>query len=234
MDVMKTIRIAIVAALAAGAAVLALALQPGSAATAPAGSIVVQGSGSVTTVPDRGTFSFGVVTRAKTAAAAMSANGDAMQEVVAALKQAGIAAADLQTTQISLDVNVADNGGAVTGYTATSTVTAQLRDLSAAGKVVDAAVAAGADSVSGPSLSKGDADALYAEALKDAVADARAKAQTLAAAAGLTLGRVTAVSEGGGQPAPIFSPAAKPVGAPDVEPGTQEIDATVTVTFSTS
>lgn len=229
---MKPIRIAIVAALAAGAvAAGAVALQPGGAAATPAGSIVVQGTGSVTTVPDRGAFSFGVVTPAKTAAAAMQANGAAMQRLVAALKLAGVAAADLQTTQISLDVTLAAGGGGVAGYTATSSVTAQLRDLGAAGKLVDAAVAAGPDSVSGPSLSRSDTGALYGAALKKAVAAARTKAETLAAPSGLSLGRITGVTESGGEPVPVFA-----VGTPDstgVEPGTQEITATVTVTFAT-
>ncbi|HEY6016501.1 MAG TPA: SIMPL domain-containing protein [Gaiellaceae bacterium] len=229
---MKTIRIGIVAALVAASAALALVLQPGAAATAPESSIVVQGTGSVTTVPDRGAFSFGVVTPAKTASAAMQANGAAMTRLVAALKQAGIAAADLQTTQISLDVQFAEGGGSVTGYTATSSVTAQLRDLGAAGKVVDAAVAAGADSVSGPSLSKSDTTALYRDALRKAVAAARTKAEALAAASGLTLGRITAVSESGVEPVPVF--AAAKADSSGIEPGTQEVTASVTVTFATA
>jgi uncharacterized protein YggE len=229
---MKTIRIGIVAALVAASAALALVLQPGAAATAPESSIVVQGTGSVTTVPDRGAFTFGVVTPAKTASAAMQANGAAMTKLVAALKQAGVAAADLQTTQISLDVQFAEGGGSVTGYTATSSVTAQLRDLGAAGKLVDAAVAAGADSVSGPSLTRGDTDALYRDALGKAVAAARTKAQSLAAASGLTLGRITAVSESGSEPVPVF--AAAKADSAGIEPGTQQITATVTVTFATA
>jgi uncharacterized protein YggE len=228
---MKTIRIVIVAALVAAGAALAVALQPGAAATAPAGSIVVQGTGTATGVPDRGAFAFGVVTPAKTAAAAYAANAAAMQKVVAALKQAGVAAADLQTTQISLDVRSAENGS-ITGYSASSSVTAQIRDLAAAGTVVDAAVAAGADSVSGPSLSVADTSALYRDAMKAAVADAKAKAQALAAAAGVALGRITAVSEGSSAPIP-FSAAAKPSDT-TVEPGTQQISATVSVTFATA
>lgn len=227
---MKTIRIVTVAALAAAGAALVVALQPGAAATAPAGTVVVQGTGTAAGVPDRGAFSFGVVSPARSAAAAYAANSAAMQKVVAALKQAGIADADLQTTQISLDVKTADDGS-ITGYSASSSVTAQLRDLTAAGKVVDAAVAAGADSVSGPSLSVADTSSLYADALKAAVADAKAHAQALAAASGVALGRITAVQEGGPTPLPVAAPASP---AATIEPGTQQISATVTVTFSTS
>jgi hypothetical protein len=100
--------------------------------------------------------------------------------------------------------------------------------------VIDAAVRAGASGVYGPSLSKSDTDALYASALKAAVANARAKAQTIASASGVALGRVTNVVEGGGaQPIP-FAAADAAVKQADVplEPGTQEIQASVTVTFA--
>jgi uncharacterized protein YggE len=226
---MKTIGIASAAALAA---CLAFALQSGSAAPAPAGPITVQGAGSVTAVPDRAQFTFGVTSPAKTAAAAMAANAAASARVVAALKQAGIAAADLQTTQISLDVRTSQNGDTIVGYTASSSVSALVRALAQAGSVVDAAVAAGADSVSGPNLAVGDSSALYRQALKAAVADARAKAETLAAASDLTLGRVTSVAENGAQPVPL--PAAAPANGAGtaIEPGTQEVQANVTVTFA--
>src|SRR5207253_2031918 len=100
---------------------------------------------------------------------------------------------------------------------------------------IDAAVGAGANQVSGPNLLAADQSAAYREALGAAVADARAKAQALAAAPGLTLGRVTAVSESGATPVPLDlqTGSAKAPGTP-VEPGTQEIDASVTVTYATS
>jgi uncharacterized protein YggE len=231
---MKTIRLAALAALALTAVAAAVTLRPapahGDAAPVSEHGIVVSGTGTATAVPDRGSFSFTVATPAKTAAAAVQANAAAMRAVVAALKQAGIAAADLQTTQVSLDQRRSDNGETVTGYDATGSVLAQLRDLSRAGAVVDAAVAAGADGFSGPALTAGDTERLYRDALKDAVADARAKAQVLAAAAGLTLGRIANVTEGGAQPVPLAATAKSDAGG--IEPGTQEIQATVTVSFA--
>jgi uncharacterized protein YggE len=229
---MKTIRLAALAALVVAAVVAATALPAhGDAVPVSEHGIVVSGTGSADAVPDRGAFSFTVSTPAKTAVAAVQANAAAMRAVVAALRQAGIAAADLQTSQVSLEQRRSDDGQTVSGYNASSTVDALLRSLAKAGTVVDAAVAAGADAFSGPALATGDTSKLYAAALKEAVADAKAKAQALAAASGLTLGRVTNVTEGGAQPVPVFSAASK-ADAVEVEPGTQQVQASVTVTFA--
>jgi uncharacterized protein YggE len=103
--------------------------------------------------------------------------------------------------------------------------------------VIDAAVNAGANQVYGPSLSHGDQDELYRQALKAAVANARANAQALASASNLSLGRVTTIVEGGGAPQPVpFAAAADKAMAEStpIEPGTQETTASVTVTFSVS
>jgi uncharacterized protein YggE len=98
---------------------------------------------------------------------------------------------------------------------------------------VDAAVAAGANSVYGPSLDRSDADELANQALADAVADARQKAEALAKAADGSLGRVISVTEGGASAPPIPYAARESALATDVpiEPGTQEIQASVTVVF---
>src|SRR4051812_34515084 len=140
MHGMKTIAFTALAALAVVAAI-ALPAHGDSVPVAERG-VVATGTGTATAVPDRGSFTFTVATPAKTAVAATQANAAGMRAVVAALKAAGIAAADLQTTQLSLDQQQSPDGQTVAGYTATSSVTAQLRDLARAGAVVDAAVAA--------------------------------------------------------------------------------------------
>src|SRR5579872_3568499 len=181
------------------------------------GTITVQGNGSVDTTPDTATMTFGVTTHADTAAAALAANADAMTKVIAALKDAGIAEKDLQTQ----DVSVYQETGS-SGYTASNAVSAIVRDVSRAGAVTDAAVAAGANVVSGPSLAKGDTSSLYRDALKQAFADAKAKAAALADAAGVSLGAVQSIVEGSAQ-TPVFFGAARAAGAPTpVEPGTQQ------------
>jgi uncharacterized protein YggE len=230
---MTRTRIAALAALIVAAVAAAVTLPArGDSAPVSERGVVVTGSGSATAVPDRGSFSFGVRSQAKTAAAAVQANTAAAAAVVAALKRAGIAAADLQTAQVSLDPRTSDDGATVTGYGASTTVTAQLRDLGRAGAIVDAAVAAGADSFSGPALSTGDTTTLYAQALKAAIADARAKAQVVADAAKLSLGRITSVDESSSSPQPLAAGSAKDSIA--IEPGTQQVTATVTVAFAAS
>lgn len=232
---MKT-RILPIAGLLVLGAVLVTAALPGaatSAAAAPAG-ITVQGTASVTSVPDRAELSFGVESRGETARAALAANAAEMRRVIAALRSAG--AADVKTQYVALSPRYTERGEAQ-GFAATNTVSATVKDLDRAGAVIDAAVAAGANQVYGPSLSRGDQTALYRQALKTAVENARATAQTLAAASGLSLGRATAIVEGGGAPQPLPYPAAAEKAmeaSTPIEPGTQEVTATVSVTFSVS
>ena len=228
----------LVAGLLLVAAAIAGVAQPRlahSADTTPCRTITVTGSGSVVAVPDRASFQFTVDTRGATATAALAANADTEQAVVAALKNAGVAAADLQTTDVSLSPQTTQDGTKIIGYAASSSVSVTI-PIDRAGAVVDAAVKAGADSVSGPSLSLSDQDALYNDALKKAVANAQTKAAAIADAAGLNLGSVQTVVEGSA-PGPVVWGASKTAdasGSISVEPGTQETDATVTVTYSAS
>ena len=105
--------------------------------------------------------------------------------------------------------------------------------LAKAGGLVDAAVDAGANSVSGPGLDVSERDALYRDALRQALADAKAKGEVLAQAAGLQLAGAQAVAEGTAASEPVPYAARLAVGAAvPVEPGTQQIDATVTVTYA--
>jgi len=195
-------------------------------------TITVTGNGSVTTVPDRATFDFTVETRAATAKAALAKNADDAGAMIAALKNAGVAAADLRTGQVSLQPQMNEKGTDVIGYVASNTVEAKTA-LAKAGAVVDAAVAAGANGVSGPMLSRSDTDALYRDALKSAVADAAEKAKALAGSAGLTLGGVQTIVEGSqaGPPIPFAQKAADAASTP-IEAGTQTVDAVVTVTYA--
>jgi uncharacterized protein YggE len=235
---MTLVRIAAVASLALVVAALGGVARPEAAQSAdeatPAG-LTVSGLGSVRTVPDRASFSFGVETQAATARAALTQNAAEAKKLLDALRAAGIAAADLQTSQVSLNPRTDERGTGIVGYSAITTVTATLRDLSRAGAVVDAAVDAGANTVSGPSLTRGDTDAQYRQALRLAYADARTKAEALAAAAGKTLGAVTAIveSSSGSVPYAVAKDAAAST-AVEIAPGTQSVDAVVTVTFALS
>lgn len=194
--------------------------------------ITVTGAGSVRAVPDRADISFGVQTNGRTASQALNANAAEMRKVIAALRGAGVASGDIQTQQVSLSPRTSDDGEIV-GYTATNTVSARIRDLDRAGAVIDAAVEAGANQVYGPALTRSDATELYRVALRAAYADARGKAQTLAGAAGVSLGGAFVIVEVGGGPVPVADERAAAPSTP-IEPGTQEVTATVTITFAIS
>jgi uncharacterized protein len=199
--------------------------------------ITVVGSGTARTVPDVADWSFGVQSDADTAAAALKAAAGATRRIVGALRDAGIAKDDLRTEQVSLYPRTTDDGRSVIGYTASSTVHATVRDLGKAGSVVDAAVRAGANQIYGPTLRVSDSRAQYRAAADAAFDDARAHAEALAAKAGMTLGSPIAIVESGGSP-PVFAEGERLAmdaaqGMP-IEPGTQEIGATLTVTFAIS
>jgi uncharacterized protein len=205
----------------------------GASASGP--GITVVGTGSVTATPDTAEWSFGVQTSADTAAAALAANSTAMKQVVAALRDAGVEEDDLQTEQVSIYPRTSDDGTSIVGYDASNTVRAKVRGLDKAGALVDAAVAAGANQVYGPSLTVSDSEAQYAAAMEKAFDDARARAQAIADKAGVTLGPPIAIVEGGGGGAmPYYARAGAEMAAADVaiEPGTQDLGSTLTVTFA--
>lgn len=226
-------RILLIAAPLALAGILAAATLPGGAASAAAeqGGITVQGVASIGSVPDRAELSFGVESQGPTARAALAANAAEMRKVIAAVKAAG--GTEVRTQSVSLSPRY-DERNEAQAFVAQNSASATIEDLARAGALIDAAVDAGANQVYGPSLSAGDQVELYRRALKAAVANARANAQSLAEAAGLSLGRITAVVEGGGapQPVPFAADKAMEAGSTPIEPGTQQTTATVTVTFS--
>ena len=170
---------------------LKLGSAQGTTTTTDSDGITVTGNGTVNTVPDRATFTFGVHTESATAAAALGANGALMTKVIDAIEKAGVAKArHPDQPDLALAAESSD-GKRITGYAADNSVTVTIRDLGSAGSVVDAAVAAGANQVYGPNLSRSDQDALYLQALKKAMADAKAKAEAIASGGGISLGSVT-------------------------------------------
>jgi uncharacterized protein YggE len=170
---------------------------------------------------------------AKTASAALRTNAAEMTKVIAALKSQGIAAADLRTDLVSLSSRYSQNGETVVGYTATNSVSATVRNLAKIGAIIDAAVDAGANQVSGPNLVRSSAASLYRAALRAAIADARGKARTIAAASGLHIRRITDVAESSAAPSPtpLTAKASADASTP-VETGSTLVEATVTVTFA--
>jgi uncharacterized protein YggE len=230
---MKIARIAALAALVLGAAALVGVGRPDGAhgKASPSGrTITVTATGTIERVPDRAQLGFAVVTRADTAKQALAANSAETRRMLDALERAGIDAKNIQTQDVSLDPHFTEDGSRIDGYTARNSVAAT-SPIGRAGAVVDAAVAAGANEISGPSLSISDRDRLYQDALKDGIRAARAKAAAIAQAAGVQVGAVTNVVENGGGPQPYAYQSARLAAAAPIEPGTQKIEANVTVTF---
>jgi uncharacterized protein YggE len=195
--------------------------------------ITVSGIGKVKAAPDQASFSFGVETQGATAGEALAANNEAVQTVIDAVKGQGIDEANIQTQSVSVYPRYSEDGQIIVGYTASNTVSVLIEDLEQVGAVVDAAASAGANQVYGPNLSIADQTELYKEALANAYDDARDKAEAVAAAAGVALGPVVNVVEGGAvYPVAGVAEAAADGGGVPIQPGLQEIQASLTVTFA--
>jgi hypothetical protein len=220
--------------LLAGAAIAGVA-QPhfGRTATPSIGTtITVTGNGTVDATPDRASFDFGVQTRAATAAGALSKNAEQARAIIDALKKAGVADSAIQTTEVTLWPQTSSNGTRTTGYQASNSVQVAAA-LDKSGALVDAAVGAGASNVDGPNLDTADKSSLYDQALEQALGVAKGKAQAITNAAGLTLRTVLRVHEDGSAvPLPVFAETRPVAASVPIEAGTQQIQASVTVTYA--
>ena len=198
--------------------------------------ITVVGSGTARAVPNVADWSFGVQADANTASEALNEAAQATHRIVDALRHAGVAKEDLRTEQVALYPRTSNDGLSVIGYSASSSVQATVRKLGKAGAVVDAAVSAGANQVSGPTLRVSDSRAQYRAAADAAMDDARARAEALAAKAGVKLGAPIAIVEGGSSyPGPVYDQVrATAESSVPIEPGVNEISAILTVTFAIS
>jgi uncharacterized protein YggE len=196
-------------------------------------------TGESTRVPDVATISTGVVTRSTTAGGAIQQAASRMERVRAALKAAGIADRDIQTSNLSLNPEyryVENKSPELTGYTATNQLTVRFRDIGETGKIIDALVREGANQINGPNLTIDKPEAALDEARQKAVAAGRARAELYARSLGLRVVRVVSVSENGGG----YSPPPMPYGvmagraqAADtkIDPGEQKLQVTLGMTF---
>jgi uncharacterized protein YggE len=157
--------------------------------------------------------------------------------VTQALRRAGVAERDIQTSNVSVyPQQVYGEGQAprITGYQANNTVTAKVRNISNTGRVIDAAVSAGGNTVNGVSFSHAEPDEQLDIARRDAIAEARRRAELYADALGMRVHRIVAVNEGGGY-APPIPVAVERMAAQDastpISPGEIETRINVNVTF---
>ncbi|KFC64890.1 Hypothetical protein precursor [Devosia sp. LC5] len=219
-----------------------LALVAGFAMPAYAGSISIEGRGEVTAAPDTAYINSGVTTQGATAREALDLNTKAMTDLIAALKESGIEARDIQTSGFSVNPNYVysdardENGYSmppkIQGYQVSNTVTVVVRKLDTLGSILDKSVTIGANTINGVSFAVADPSALYNEARKAAFADARTKAELYADVAGSALEEINSISESQGfnqpQPTPMYAKADAQAGAPvPVESG--ELSFTINV-----
>jgi hypothetical protein len=199
-------------------------------------TVTVTGTATIRSAPDEAIVTLGVNTQAATAEAAMQQNASKMSEIVKALLDAGIKQSDIATAVLSLYPNYSNDGLAIVGYAAENQVNATIRDMGKVGQVIDRAVAAGANVSSGISFQVSDQSKGLDEALQAAVADARHKAEVLAAAGGASLGQMLQVTElGAPTPQPLYRDVmAAGAATTTVSPPTIETQVGVTVVWALS
>lgn len=215
----------------------AFLLPQTAAAETPRPSISVTGEASISVPPDTVEIDAGLTTEAKNARDAMEANNVSMGKVLLALKGAGVAEKDFQTSRLSLTPQMAQrapNSQAqqITGYVARNRVAIRLRDVTKVASIIDTLVSAGVNDMGGISFSVSNASKLLDDARAEAVSDAKRKAEIYAKAANVTLGSAISISEEGGAPAPVYRSkfAAAPASAP-IAQGEETLRIAVSVTY---
>jgi uncharacterized protein YggE len=227
---------------AAALAALAFLAVPALADdNAPVPQLSASGEGIVHVIPDIAIVTLGVTTRAKTASEALTQNSKDLSAAIDVIKGAGIADKDIGTSGLSIYPVYATNSDGsqiqppqVTGYEVSNQVTVTIREIAKSGAILDAVVTAGANRVSGISFDVADRRTPNDAALKDAIGDAKRKAELMAAAAGVKLVRILSVStaENGGGPVPMYARLANAdaMSVP-VMPGQQEVRVNAQVTW---
>jgi hypothetical protein len=204
-------------------------------------SIAMTGTGTVTGVPDQLSFDVAVQVQAADVSTALESANTRTRAVLGAVRAQGVALPDVKTTGLSIQPVYdysGDGPGVITGYEVSEELSVLVRDLPDAGETISAAVAAGGNAarLHGVRLQIGDKDALLHQARDAALADARAKAEQYAAAAGSSLGDVLSVREvHASAPSPLVSDGAfakAPEASVPIRAGTSELDVTVSVVWT--
>lgn len=200
-------------------------------------SITVTATGQVAAEPDQARITSGVATEAATASQALSRNSDLMKKVIDGLKAEGIDAKDIQTTSFRVEprLHAAARREAPTidGYRVVNQVEVLARNLDRLGDVLDRLVSLGANAMAGLTFEVSRAETLRDDARKEAVANAKRRADLYAAAAGAEVGEVLTIQEGGDVgPRPMPMARAMRGEAVPIERGTETLEASVTVTWA--
>jgi uncharacterized protein YggE len=202
-------------------------------------TVYVSGQGVVTVAPDTASVIIGVNIIETTLSSAQEKATVQMTAVIDALKAAGIAEKDIQTVNYSVNIlqNYDQNGNPATieGFQVSNQVNVTVRDLAQLGSILDTVVAQGANAIYGISFFVNDPSAAASQARELAVQDARKKAEELAAAAGMRVGRILSISETySPQPMPLAygrAEAAADAAAVPIQAGSTAVQVDVQVTY---
>lgn len=200
--------------------------------------ITVTGEGRAFGEPDVAVLTLGVEGDATTVAEARAQADEAMNALRQAVRDAGVADENVQTSRFSIQprYDFGNNRQTIIGFTVSNMLTVKIRDIDTTGEVIDSAVTAGGERsrVEGLTFTIDDPAALEDQARQEAVEKAKAKAETLADAGGITLGDARSISEGGGAIPIAFDDAAAyqvAEGATSIDPGQLEVRISVTVVY---
>lgn len=211
-----------------------------------------QGEGKITAVPDSATLSIGITQTGKTVQDAKDKTNSATQKVLLALKDLGILEKDIKTTNYSVNPNygnnneiapmmypIRDNGANITGYTVTQNLEIKIKQTDNVNKAIDAVTKSGANLIGGVNFTFSDEllEKLEDKARKDAVINAKKKAQSLANASGLRLGKIINVVESSSFPRPMLAEALKAQSLDNIQtqvtPGENTVTINVTIYYET-
>lgn len=202
-------------------------------------TVTFSGEGKTIGIPDVVLIDFSVVTDKQTAKEAMEENAQKMNEIINFVKSTGVDEKDVKTRAYNLSPRYdwLEGKRIFRGYELTSTLVVKIRDLGKISEIIDGAVLKGANRVGDIQFVIDDPEKLKEEARNEAIANAKERANSIAHATGLKLGKIVAFSESTGGFQPVYdyylktAEGAGGAPAPQIEKGSQEITVGVTLTF---
>jgi hypothetical protein len=229
---LAALAVALVALAGCGSVATTASTQSGTALN----TVTASGTGTTQAAPDTAEMSFGVVTTSDNAKSALDDASEAAERIAAAVKKEGVADEDIQTRDVGVYPQTAEQDGkqVITGYQASLSVQVKVRDIAKLGEIISVANAAGANSIGGPTFTVADPAPFRATAIDEAVADARRSAEAMASAAGRSVGEVLSISSSDVGSVPVVYGALEAAGAArdvPIEPGQLDISASVVVVF---
>lgn len=222
-----------------------------SRSVVPDRTFTVSGEGKAVAVPDIARISIGVLTEGgKDLAGLQKQNTDKMNRIVSYLKDEGVDSKDIKTEYYNISpryqytscppviqqsypeiIRPCPSSQEIIGYTISQNLSVKVRDLSKVGNILVGAVENGANTVYGPNFTVDDSVKLQNQAREEAIKQAREKAKSMAKAGGFRVGKLVSIQEGFSGPPIIYGLEAKGLGSASIEPGSQEIIITVTLTY---